>query len=91
MTAKFDYYRLRELNAEDASRNAEGTWIAEVDDDVRPTGRRMTFDCRSVPHVTLRSIARNTSLDPILRAARTDRRRCAGGAESAHWGRLTRR
>ncbi len=66
MTARFDYYRLRELNAEDAARNAEGTWIAEVDDDGRPTGRRMTFDCRSVPHVTLRSIARNTSLDPIF-------------------------
>ena len=66
MTAKFDYYRLRELNAEDVARNAEGTWIAEVDDDGRPTGRRMTFDCRTVPHVTLRSIARNTSLDPIF-------------------------
>ena len=66
MTARFDYYRLRELNAEDVARNAEGTWIAEVDDDGRPTGRRMTFDCRSVPHVTLRSIARNTSLDPIF-------------------------
>ena len=66
MTAKFDYYRLRELTGEDAARNAEGTWIAEVEDDGRPTGRRMTFDCRSVPHVTLRSIARNTSLDPIF-------------------------
>ena len=66
MTAKFDYYRFRELNAEDVARNPEGTWIAEVDDDGRPTGRRMTFDCRSVPHVTLRSIARNTSLDPIF-------------------------
>ena len=66
MTAKFDYYRLRELNAEDVAGHPEGTWIAEVDDDGRPTGRRMTFDCRSVPHVTLRSIARNTSLDPIF-------------------------
>ena len=66
MTAKFDYYRLRELNGEDVARNPEGTWIAEVDDDGRPTGRRMTFDCRSVSHVTLRSIARNTSLDPIF-------------------------
>ena len=66
MTAKFDYYRLRELGAEDVARNPDGTWIAEVDDNGRPTGRRMTFDCRSVPHVTLRSIARNTSLDPIF-------------------------
>ena len=66
MTAKFDYYRLRALNAEDVARNTEGTWIADVDGDGRPTGRRMTLDCRSVPHVTLRSIARNTSLDPIV-------------------------
>ena len=66
MTARFDYYRLRELDAEDVARNPDGTWIAEVGDDGRPTGRRMTFSCRSVPHVTLRSIARNTSLDPIF-------------------------
>ena len=66
MTAKFDYYRLRDLSAEDVARDPDGTWIAEVDDDGRPTGQRMTFDCRSVPHVTLRSIARNTSLDPIF-------------------------
>ncbi len=66
MTAKFDYYRLRDLSAEDVARNPDGTWIAEADGDGRPTGRRMTLDCRSVPHVTLRSIARNTSLDPIF-------------------------
>ena len=26
----------------------------------------MTFNCKMVPHITLRSIARNTSLDPIF-------------------------
>ena len=66
MTARFDYYRLRELNAEDVSRHPDGTWIADVDSDGAPTGRRLTLDCRTVPHVTLRSIARNTSLDPIF-------------------------
>ena len=66
MTARFDYYRLRDLNAEDVARNPDGTWIAEVDGDGAPTGKRLTFDCRTVPHVTLRSIARNTSLDPIF-------------------------
>ena len=67
MGAKFDYYRLRDLNAEDAARNPEGTWISDTDDDDdRPTGRRLTFDCRTVPHIKLGSIARNTSLDPIV-------------------------
>ena len=65
LTAKFDYYRLRALSAEDVARNPDGAWIAEPDADGRPTGERRTFDCRTVPHVTLRSIARNTSLDPI--------------------------
>ena len=65
LTSKFDYYRLRDLNAEDVARNPHGTWITDVDGDGRPTGKRLTFDCKTVPHVTLRSIARNTSLDPI--------------------------
>ena len=66
MTAKYDYYRLRDLNADDVARNPDGTWIAELDDAGRPTGGRRTFDCRTVPHVTLRSIARNASLDPVF-------------------------
>ncbi len=66
LTARFDYYQLRGLNAEDVARNPDGTWIADVDGEGRPTGKRMTLDCRTVPHITLRSIARNTSLDPIF-------------------------
>ena len=66
MTARFDYYRLRELNAEDVARNPGGTWIEGVDGEGKPNGERLTFDCRTVPHITLRSIARNTSLDPIF-------------------------
>ena len=66
MTAKFDYYQLRELNAEDVARNPGGTWIEGVDGEGKPNGERLTFDCRTVPHITLRSIARNTSLDPIF-------------------------
>ena len=66
LTARFDYYRLRDLNANDVARNPDGTWIADVDGDGRRTGKRLTLDCRTVPHITLRSIARNTSLDPIF-------------------------
>ena len=66
MTAKFDYYQLRELNAEDLERNPYGTWIAELNESGKPTGKQLTFNCKTVPHVTLRSIARNPSLDPIF-------------------------
>jgi adenine-specific DNA-methyltransferase len=66
MTAKFDYYELRELNAEDVATNPNGTWIAEQDNDGKPTGRKLTLRCKTVPHITLKSIARNTSLDPIF-------------------------
>ena len=52
MTAKFDYYQLRELNAEDRERNPHGTWIAELDGNGKPTGKQLTFYCKTVPHVT---------------------------------------
>jgi adenine-specific DNA-methyltransferase len=66
MTARFSGYRLRELWAEDQQRNPQGHWLPELGSDGKPTGRRMTFQCRTVPHITLKSIARNTSLDPIF-------------------------
>ena len=66
MTASFDYYQLRDLNADDVARNPDGTWIAEADAEGRVTGKPMTFQCATVPHIELRSIARNASLDPIF-------------------------
>ena len=66
MTARFDYYRLRELNSEDVARNPGGTWIKGIDSDGKPSAERLTFDFKTVSHTTLRSIARNTSLDPIF-------------------------
>jgi adenine-specific DNA-methyltransferase len=63
MTAKFDYQQLRPLSAEDVARNPHGTWLTD------PTGKvpgKATFTCKTVPHITLKSIARNTSLDPIF-------------------------
>lgn len=61
MTAKFDYYALRELNDEDRQRHPEGTWLKEP-----VSGDPRTLDCKTVPHVTLRSIAQNADLDPIF-------------------------
>jgi adenine-specific DNA-methyltransferase len=66
MTARFAAYRLRPLSPEDQQRNPQGHWLPEVGPDGKATGRRMTFQCRTVPHITLKSIARNTSLDPIF-------------------------
>jgi len=63
MTAKFDYHQLRPLSAEDVARNPHGTWLID------PSGTiagKATFQCKTVPHITLKSIARNTSLDPIF-------------------------
>lgn len=63
ITAKFDYQQLRPLSAEDVARNPNGTWLTD------PTGKvpgKATFRCKTVPHITLKSIARNTSLDPIF-------------------------
>ena len=66
MTSRFDYYELREPDAEDVARNPGGPWISGTDGDGSATGKPMTFRCKRVPHVTLRSIARNASLDPIF-------------------------
>ncbi len=66
LTARFDYYRLRALSAEDVARNPNGTWIEGTDGNGGPNGKRLTLDCRTVPHITLKSIARNTALDPIF-------------------------
>ena len=63
MTAKFDYQQLRPLGAEDVARNPNGIWLTD------PSGKvpgKATFACKKVPHTTLKSIARNTSLDPIF-------------------------
>ena len=66
MTATFDNYRLRKPNAEDLQRNPDGPWLSGQDSAGRATDEPATLDLKTVPHVTLRSIARNVSLDPIF-------------------------
>ena len=65
MTASFECYRLRKPNADDLQRNPDGPWLSGQDDAGRPTEEPATLDLKTVPHVTLKSIARNVSLDPI--------------------------
>jgi len=63
LTAKFDFFKLRPTSAEDVQRNPDGPWLTD------PAGQMQgscTFDCKTVPHVTLKSIAQNQALDPIF-------------------------
>lgn len=60
MTATFEHFKLRALNPEDLLRNPRGAWLRNGGAEPR------TFHCRTVPHITLKSIARNTALDPIF-------------------------
>jgi len=63
LTAKFDFFRLRSISAEDVQRNPQGTWLA---DPTKMIQGACTFECRTVPHVTLKSIAQNQALDPLF-------------------------
>ncbi len=63
LTAKFDYYKLRPTSAEDVDRNPDGPWLHDPEGNISGT---CTFDCKTVPHITLKSIARNQALDPIF-------------------------
>ncbi len=63
LTAKFDFYKLRSVSAEDLQRNSSGTWLSDPTETIKGA---CTFDCRTVPHVTLKSIAQNQALDPIF-------------------------
>jgi len=63
LTAKYDYYRLRPVSAEDAARNEAGPWLADPE---KQLPGPCTFACKTVPHVTLKSIAQNQALDPIF-------------------------
>jgi adenine-specific DNA-methyltransferase len=63
LTAKFDYYKLRPTSAEDVQRNPNGPWLTDPEVNIQGT---CTFHCKTVPHVTLKSIAQNQALDPIF-------------------------
>ncbi|MFZ4703363.1 MAG: DNA methyltransferase, partial [Candidatus Methylumidiphilus sp.] len=130
LTARFPYFTLRPLNADDLARNPKGVWLNDINGHstthVKPPSQdiettpdpntvqisrhsgmdrrnpdcmdasssdhpwslgsgapcrndeenlnstvmtpdpRRTFLCKTVPHITLKSIARNTALDPIF-------------------------
>ena len=63
LTSKFDYYKLRPTSAEDVQRNPNGPWLTDPEGTIQGS---CTFDCKTVPHITLKSIAQNQALDPIF-------------------------
>ena len=63
LTAKFDFYKLRPIGANDLKRNPNGQWLTDPND---KTKTKATFACKSVPHITLKSIAQNVALDAIF-------------------------
>jgi adenine-specific DNA-methyltransferase len=63
LTAKYDYFRLRPTSADDIQRNPDGPWLTDPDGQIQGS---CTFDYKTVPHVTLKSIAQNQALDPIF-------------------------
>lgn len=64
LTAKFDFYKLRSISAQDLERNPNGTWLSD------PTGAIVdgacTFECQTVHRITLKSIVNNQALDPLF-------------------------
>jgi adenine-specific DNA-methyltransferase len=63
MTARFAYYQLRPVTSDDLQRNPGGLWLTD------PTGQiagRSRFECKTVAHITLKSIAHNAALDSIF-------------------------
>lgn len=63
LTAKFDFFQLRPTSAADVQCNPDGTWLTDPAGQIQGS---CTFDCKTVPHVTLKSIAQNPALDPIF-------------------------
>jgi adenine-specific DNA-methyltransferase len=61
LTARFPYYKLRPLSPEEIDANPNATWLREGE-----TSPPLTLDCKFVPHISLKNIARNASLDPIF-------------------------
>ncbi len=62
LTTRFDYYRLRAVTAKERS-DSSGPWLSDSTGEI---GEPCTFRCRTVPHITLKSIAQNDKLDPIF-------------------------
>lgn len=63
LTSRFDFYKLRSISAEDVQQNPKGTWLSDPIESIKGA---CTFQCRTVPHVTLKSIAQNQALDPLF-------------------------
>src|SRR5690242_18872556 len=63
MIVRYPYFKYREFVSDDLRRNPDGAWLSQPDS---VTATKRTIRCARVPHLTLRSVAQNTALDPIF-------------------------
>jgi adenine-specific DNA-methyltransferase len=63
LTARFDYFDLRAVTAAEKASQPLNTWLTDSSGTQKDV---CTLKCRAVPHITLKSIAHNQNLDPIL-------------------------
>jgi adenine-specific DNA-methyltransferase len=63
ITSRFPYYGLRAVTGSDMARNPNGAWLMESGDAAKSP---RTLNCATIPHITLKSIARNSFIDTIV-------------------------
>jgi adenine-specific DNA-methyltransferase len=63
LTSKYEYYQLRAVTTDEQARNPRCTWLTDPQQMVQG---QCTFLCNKIPHITLKSIAQNSNLDPIF-------------------------
>jgi adenine-specific DNA-methyltransferase len=63
LTAKYNYYKLRPVTPKEQTEDPNNIWLTDPEGSIKGP---CTFNCKTVPHVTLKSIAQNQNLDPIF-------------------------
>ncbi|OFW60369.1 MAG: hypothetical protein A2133_07260 [Actinobacteria bacterium RBG_16_64_13] len=63
LTARYPYYELRPVAVEESRANPGTDWLTDPSGDHQG---KCTFKCKTVPRVGLKSVAKNTALDPII-------------------------
>jgi len=59
LTSRYDSYRMRPLSGTDLEHNPNGTWLTDPAGEVPGP---CIFDCKTISHITLKSIAQNQAL-----------------------------
>lgn len=63
LTSKYDYYQLRSATTDEQAACPANTWLTDPSEKIDGP---CTLHCKTVSHITLKSVAQNTNLDPIF-------------------------